>query len=584
MSGSDASPSEYTIPGIVDFLLVEWRRWERDRAAWDKDRALLQSELARLEGEKQGYERVQNDLIRRIKMLEHVIRQERAKSSHLPETSAQKDGVPAEEPPVKTTDAAQVQAVSAVLNRAPRTPKLRGQAILQKYLEQMNAADHVLSARSRTLPVGIFPRKSSSVSAATPSAIAGTPPAVDGTTIIPTRTPITTADNPPPARPSVNPSAVPLPIPGEIPGTMPSGKKLPANMQRMIASAQKSVAGSEDLQRVAPVVEEPIHTTSQQASKIWTHRQAMRAHMDSVRAVCFTESSSALVSASEDGTLKLWALRDTDPVFTYRGHTGAVLCAAVSEQRGVIVSGGLDSSVRVWKLLNASKTNIFDPVGAAISNVQATYVGHTDAVWDVALQQSSPLVVTASADGSVRVWKSDEASPLTQCVRLEQGHVPTSATFVAARTNQAVAADTLGQLLLFDVTTGKHVTQINTAGTDSPSLISKVVVHGSLNLAITAHEDKFIKMTDISSGKVVRSFVAHPDSVSALAIDPNELYIASGGHDGSLRFWDVRKGIMVQEQAAHHRKFDEGVLSVAYHPTKTFVATSGADSVIKLYQ
>ena len=35
---------------------------------------------------------------------------------------------------------------------------------------------------------------------------------------------------------------------------------------------------------------------------------------------------------------------------------------------------------------------------------------------------------------------------------------------------------------------------------------------------------------------------------------------------------------------AHHRKFDEGVLSVAYHPTKSFVATSGADSIIKLYQ
>ena len=92
---------------------------------------------------------------------------------------------------------------------------------------------------------------------------------------------------------------------------------------------------------------------------------------------------------------------------------------------------------------------------------------------------------------------------------------------------------------------------------------------------------------------------AHLDGVAGLAVDAAGLALASGGHDCSVRFWDVlgqdgkngdkekdAKNLSmscVQEITSHRRKADEGVLALAFHPTLPFMASAGADGVVKLY-
>ncbi len=73
----------YTFPGVLHYLQVEWRRFERDRNEWElerselKVRATKKARVAFLEGERKSLDNLKNDLIRRVKMLEHAIRQER---------------------------------------------------------------------------------------------------------------------------------------------------------------------------------------------------------------------------------------------------------------------------------------------------------------------------------------------------------------------------------------------------------------------------------------------------------------------------------------------------------------------------
>ena len=52
--------------------------------------------------------------------------------------------------------------------------------------------------------------------------------------------------------------------------------------------------------------------------------------------------------------------------------------------------------------------------------------------------------------------------------------------------------------------------------------------HPTLPLTITAHEDRQIRFWDNNSGRLVQSMVAHLDSVTSLAVDPNGLYLLSG--------------------------------------------------------
>ena len=90
---------EYTLAGVLHFLQTEWRRYERDRNEWEIERAEMrvsrgtlsawhgpgvdqqfvtfQARVALLEGERRSVENLKTDLMRRVKMLEFALRQER---------------------------------------------------------------------------------------------------------------------------------------------------------------------------------------------------------------------------------------------------------------------------------------------------------------------------------------------------------------------------------------------------------------------------------------------------------------------------------------------------------------------------
>ncbi|TGZ61935.1 hypothetical protein CRM22_007707 [Opisthorchis felineus] len=71
--------SNYNIRGVLHFLQSEWARMEAQRSDWATDRAELCARIAFLEGERRGQENLKQDLVRRIKMLEYALKQERVK-------------------------------------------------------------------------------------------------------------------------------------------------------------------------------------------------------------------------------------------------------------------------------------------------------------------------------------------------------------------------------------------------------------------------------------------------------------------------------------------------------------------------
>lgn len=39
----------------------------------------------------------------------------------------------------------------------------------------------------------------------------------------------------------------------------------------------------------------------------------------------------------------------------------------------------------------------------------------------------------------------------------------------------------------------------------------------------------------------------------------------------------------VQEITAHRKKLDESILDVAFHPSEAYIASAGADSLVKVF-
>ncbi|XP_015706675.1 striatin-4, partial [Coturnix japonica] len=68
--------SGLNLPGILQFIQNEWARFETEKGRWEEERERLQAQVSLLQGQRRGQEKLQADLVRRIKMLEVALRQE----------------------------------------------------------------------------------------------------------------------------------------------------------------------------------------------------------------------------------------------------------------------------------------------------------------------------------------------------------------------------------------------------------------------------------------------------------------------------------------------------------------------------
>ncbi|CDU25314.1 related to STRIATIN [Sporisorium scitamineum] len=390
-------------------------------------------------------------------------------------------------------------------------------------------------------------------------------------------------------------------------------------------------------------------------SLLWKSKKVLRSHLDAVRAVAFLQNEMTLLSASDDNTIKFWNLdvgtlnqpaaksgTDSQPLVTFRGHFAAVTCLAVSPNKRRFYSGSLDSSIRVWQLPDPA-VEAYPPFEKSME--LGCLVGHSQAVWDVALlpdrSDEEGRLASASADGTVKIWSvrsggsssaatsngeanssaapavlqlswdyfGSDPSPSTAKERenLEKsGTLPVPTCVEACHSDLRLVAVSYSNSVvkLFDLDTGRQVRQLKSDETYDGSVdtqINKLVTHPTLPLLITAHEDGYIRMFDLDTGSCTLSMTAHLDAVTSLDIDASGLTLVSGGHDCSVRFWDIAGGSLMgkdgpvggegdkstavcrQEISSHRNKASEGVLAVKYHPTAPYFASAGADGVIRIY-
>lgn len=61
------------------------------------------------------------------------------------------------------------------------------------------------------------------------------------------------------------------------------------------------------------------------------------------------------------------------------------------------------------------------------------------------------------------------------------------------------------------------------------------------------------------------------------------IFFFSSGHDCSLRLWNLDSKTCVQEITAHRKKSEEAIYDVAFHPSKAYIASAGADALARVY-
>uniref|UniRef100_A0AAR2IUS8 Striatin n=1 Tax=Pygocentrus nattereri TaxID=42514 RepID=A0AAR2IUS8_PYGNA len=629
VGGGEAARAQYSIPGILHFLQHEWARFEVERAQWEVERAELQAQIAFLQGERKGQENLKKDLVRRIKMLEYALKQERAKYHKL------KYG----------TELQQGDMKAPSYDSEPPNSQLswkQGRQLLRQYLQEVGYTDTILDVKSQRVKAllglagdsGERPgerRPEPMVNGTEPSSLKDSTTTMMGlpkssslslTIQQMVRKKVSASPSSSSADLSDDPdteealkgfdflaSSEDMEGSSESPGTGDTADWVealtfpPSSGKSFIMGADEALENELGLGELAglTVANEAeslaydITNNKDALRKTWNPKFTLRSHFDSIRSLAFHPVEPVLVTASEDHTLKMWNLQktaptkkcaalDVEPIYTFRAHRGAVLCVVMSSNGEQCFSGGVDATIQSW---NTPNPNI-DPYDSYEPSVlRGALCGHTDAVWGLVYSSAHHRLLSCSADGTVRLWNAADTSPALAVFNENKDlGIPSSVDLVCSEPAHMVTAFSNGRMGIFNMETRQLVLELEsqTAGEpDAPHQINKVLSHPTLPITITAQEDRHIRFFDNNTGKLIHSMVAHLDAVTSLAVDPNGLYLMSGSHDCSIRLWNMESKTCIQEFTAHRKKFDESINDVAFHPTKCYIGSAGADALAKVF-
>uniref|UniRef100_A0A8B9T4B5 Striatin n=1 Tax=Anas platyrhynchos TaxID=8839 RepID=A0A8B9T4B5_ANAPL len=311
--------------------------------------------------------------------------------------------------------------------------------------------------------------------------------------------------------------------------------------------------------------------------KTWNPKFTLRSHFDGIRGLAFHPGPYIEnVEFTKNSPINLLGVGVSS--------SGPVLCVVMSSNGEQCYSGGTDGLIHGW---NTTNPNI-DPYDSYDPTVlRGAFVGHTDAVWGLVYSGTHQRLLSCSADGTIRLWKTTEIAPALNIFNDNQEMgIPSSVDLVSSDPSLMVASFNTGHTSIFNMETRQRILTLE-SGVDttvsSSCQINRVISHPTLPISITAHEDRHIKFYDNNTGKLIHSMVAHLDAVTSLAVDPNGLYLMSGSHDCSIRLWNLESKTCIQEFTAHRKKFDESIHDVAFHPSKCYIASAGADALAKVF-
>jgi coatomer subunit alpha len=230
-------------------------------------------------------------------------------------------------------------------------------------------------------------------------------------------------------------------------------------------------------------------------------------HLDYIRTVQFHHEYPWILSCSDDQTIRIWNWQSRSCVSILTGHNHYVMCASFHPKDDLIVSASLDQTVRVWDTTGLrkktvrgapsalddvpvpSRANNHDIFGASDAIVKYVLEGHDRGVNWANFHPNLPLIVSASDDRQVKLWRMNETKA-------------------------------------WEVDTMRGHTQN----------VSCVIFHPRHELIISNSEDRSIRVWDISKRMGLQTFRRENDRFWILAAHPQQNLLAAGHDSGMIVF------------------------------------------------
>jgi len=286
----------------------------------------------------------------------------------------------------------------------------------------------------------------------------------------------------------------------------------------------------------------------------------LRGHSGNVAGVAVSPDGTRIVSASYDGTVKVWYAASGDELMTLRGHVGRVYSVSFSPDCKRIVSCSSDKTLKVWD--------------ADSGDELMTLRGHNSRVTHAGFSPEGTRIVSASF-GKIKLWDAATGAELrTFRVTEDQGYSPIALSPDGKRI-------VLGQNKTIKVLDAGTGSELVTQTLNMPlGWIESVAFSPDGKRIGVGSFDGTIKILDSTTTKelmTIRAYEGH--RVLHVAFSSDSRHIVSGGSAGLVKIWNASTGFEVKVLRGH-----EGVVAdAAFNPSGQHVISASMDGTIKIW-
>jgi WD40 repeat protein len=286
----------------------------------------------------------------------------------------------------------------------------------------------------------------------------------------------------------------------------------------------------------SPDDEQIVSISDDKTVKLWgTKRRELLTpadgDLDPIKKIEFSNKLDRVVSLSEDGVIRFWDLTGK-PQNMLKGELDGANCISFSPDGASLVSGSNDNKVRLWDTSTGT---------GKVANTRNAHLGAVNCIAFLTLPGTpgpKQIVVSGSDDTTIRIWKMEKGNLSMEGVLT--GHYDRiNSIAYSSRSNLLASASDDKRVMIWNI------------GKEEPNFEAKfVLVHPSEvkfvdfsgERIVSTSKDNKVWIWDTAKGTLHASLEGQESLVTAIAISPDERFVATASEDNMVKIWSFKRG------------------------------------------
>jgi len=254
------------------------------------------------------------------------------------------------------------------------------------------------------------------------------------------------------------------------------------------------------------------------------------------------------IAAGGHPQIRLFELgpNNPQPIITFNGHKGNVIALGFNKEGRWMYSGSEDGSVKIWDLRNPNPVHDFE---------------HKEPCTSVTLHPNQKHLLTAHQNGEIRVLDQQTGNVLHSF--FPEGETSIQSVSIDPTGKFFCAVNNKGSCMIYEIEQDFSAYKLMKKWKAHDRYILKCLWSPNSKMLATTSADHTAKIWLLEDFSLYKTLVGHQRWVWDCTFSANSTYLITVSSDTGARLWDLSQGETIRHFTGHRKS----VTCVALHDT-----------------